>query len=388
MSTELIKLIFSLMVWGIGEGLFISFIPVYLQQQGVEPDQIGMILSGVAVIMAISHLPAGYLADRIGRRPLLRASWLLGLLACLSMAFAPNLSLFVFGYALYGLTSFVMVPLNSYITTARRNWSVERAITLVYSAFGVGSILGPIFGGLIGNRFGLQKSFLIGTLFFVLSTTIVFFLQSQPIEKQPSSNAVRRLGDLLTRPFREYLLVVFFVVLFIYLPLPLSQNFLRYQRNVNLELIGWLVSIRNLGSVGFNLVLGHFNARKGFFLAQAVMGLAAVLIWAGNRLPWYGLAYLLMGSFQTTRTLATAQGRIMISTANLGLGYGLVETASATASVAAPLLAGFIYQANPTWIYILSLILISLGLVSTLIFYRSHPVPSLSAQEMADDMTV
>ena len=78
----------SLFTWGIGEGMFFNFQPIYLEQLGSNPQQIGMILGGFGFAMAITHIPAGYLADKLGRRPMLLAAWTIGLFATVMMAFA------------------------------------------------------------------------------------------------------------------------------------------------------------------------------------------------------------------------------------------------------------------------------------------------------------
>jgi MFS family permease len=59
--------------WGLGEGCFSSN-RSHLEQLGAAPIQIGAILGGFGLAMTVSHLPAGYLADRIGRKPLLVAA--------------------------------------------------------------------------------------------------------------------------------------------------------------------------------------------------------------------------------------------------------------------------------------------------------------------------
>ena len=120
MSRDLILIALSLMTWGIGEGMFMPFQTPYLEQMGADSLQIGRILGLVGMAMAITHLPAGFLSDRMGRRPLLLTAWGIGAVATWAMALAPNLSLFVTGAILYGFTAFVMTPLNSYITSARR----------------------------------------------------------------------------------------------------------------------------------------------------------------------------------------------------------------------------------------------------------------------------
>ena len=88
MSRDLILVSLSLLVWGLGEGMFFIFQPLYLQQFGADPRMIGGILGAMGLAMAAAQVPAGYLADRIGSRPLMWAAWVVGVLATGIMAFA------------------------------------------------------------------------------------------------------------------------------------------------------------------------------------------------------------------------------------------------------------------------------------------------------------
>jgi len=75
------------------------------------------------------------------------------------MALARELPMFVVGILLYGLTSAVLSPLNSYVVAARGKWSVGRALSFISAAFNAGAILGPLLGGLVAERFGLRWIF-------------------------------------------------------------------------------------------------------------------------------------------------------------------------------------------------------------------------------------
>ena len=152
MSRDLILIAFAMLVWGLGEGMFFFFQPLYLQELGADPLQIGAILGAVGLAMTLAYLPAGYLSDRIGRRPLLILAWVIGALCTGVMALSRSLPIFIASMVLYGTTSAVTVPLNSYITAARGRFSVGRALTLISAFFNLGYILGPLIGGQVGQR--------------------------------------------------------------------------------------------------------------------------------------------------------------------------------------------------------------------------------------------
>jgi hypothetical protein len=153
-----------------------------------------------------------------------------------------------------------------------------------------------------------------------------------------------------------------------YLPQPLSPNFLQNQRHLSLGQIGQLYSMSSIGVVVLNLALGQLPARVGFVLGQAAVGLFALLLWQGSGLPWYMTGYFLLGGYKTARSLATAQMQEFVHQAKMGLSYGLTETVSSTAMILAPILAGYLYDLNPTWMYSTGLALVSASILLNLLF--------------------
>jgi MFS family permease len=367
MKRDLLFIVLALVTWGVGEGMFLLFTPLYLQEMGASSLQIGAILGLVGAFMMVAHLPSGYLADRIGRRPLLWTAWLMGLAAAWIMALAPNLTVFVAGNALYGLTSFVIAPLNSYITAARGNWSVGRAITLISATYNTGAILGPLLGGWIAQRSGLQSNFQIAATIFFFSTASILFIRKQPVEKIPDGESRARFIELWQGRMPRFLLVLFVVMFGMMLPQPFSQNYLQNQRGLDMAQIGLLLSLRSLGIVVLNLGLGHLNARRGFLLAQVGMLMFTFLLWRGESLLWFAGGYFLLGSYQTARALANAQGRTLVKPANMGMAYGMIEMTMAMAAFLAPPVAGQLYNIDPSLIYSISLGLIGAG-IAVMIF--------------------
>ncbi|HSM24444.1 MAG TPA: MFS transporter [Anaerolineaceae bacterium] len=94
----------SLFFWGVGEGLFLFFQPIYLLNLGADPIAIGAILGGMGFMTTISQIPTGYLSDRFGSRPLMWFSWIWGTIAAWMMALSGSLILFVIALLLYGFT--------------------------------------------------------------------------------------------------------------------------------------------------------------------------------------------------------------------------------------------------------------------------------------------
>ena len=385
MSRDLILIAISMFTWGVGEGMFLYFQPIYLQQLGADPVRIGAILGGFGLMMTISHMPAGYLADRLGRRPVMQAAWVLGVLATWIMALAGSLPIFVSGLLLYGVTMFVLSPLYSYVTAARGKLSVGRALTLISAAFNLGVVIGPVLGGYIGEVAGLRQTYFIAGWIFIVSTIVIFLIRPQPVDTPTPE--MRGNAWLLNQRAFAYLGIVFLAMFATYLPQPLSPNFLQNQRNLSLSQIGQLYSMSSIGVVVLNLALGQLPARVGFMLGQAAVGLFALLLWQSSGLPWYLIGYFLLGGYKTARSLATAQMQEFVHQAKMGLSYGLTETVSSTAMILSPILAGYLYDLNPTWMYSVGVALVSVSILVNLLYSpaaKAREVGARSPTEPAD----
>jgi MFS family permease len=293
-------------------------------------------------------------------------AWVVGVLAALVMGFALTLPVFIVGMLLYGLTAFVTSPMNSYVTAARGKMSPVRAMTLVSAAYSLGAILGPISGGWIGARIGLRSVYLISAGVFVVSTVILFFLHPQPRDVHDPATPPESLWK--NTRFISFLGINFLAMFVMYLPQPLTPRFLQNERGLSLQSIGLLGSIGNLGNTLLALVLGQIVARSGFLLAQVSVAVFSLLLWKGTGLGWYALGYFLLGGFRSTRSLIYAQVRPLIHPAQMGLAYGVAETASALAVMLAPLLAGVLYTQDPGRVYWVSAGMIAVMMVVSGIF--------------------
>ncbi len=382
MSRDLILVAISLFAWGLGESAFFSFQPLYLEQLGADPLLIGGVLGAYGIATTLVHIPAGYLADRFGRRPIMWSAWVLGIIATWFMAISSSLPGFIAGVVIYGLTMFVLAPLNSYITAARGKLSVGRAITFVSASFHTGAVIGPIMGGYLGDHYGFRSIFFIAGVIFIISTFIIFFIRPQPTEAIVKGEN----GNTLIANYRYLSFVaVFFLASFtMYLPQPLSPNYLQNQGGLSLIQIGQLYSISEVGIVIISLIFGQMDARKGFLFGQMAIALFSLFLWQGKGLPMYSLAYFLLGGYRAARSLATAHIRSLVESANMGLAYGLAETFAGLATVLAPILAGFFYSSEPSKMYSISITLV----IITILISAFVTSPSRSLNKQGESLSI
>ncbi len=374
LNRSLLFIAVALLLWGFGEGMFFNFVPIYLDRQFLlSKYEIGWVLGAFGLSMAITHIPAGRLSDRMGRRPLLIAAWILGLLSTMIMGFALVLPLFLLGLFGYGLTAFVSSPLSSYVTAARGKWPIGTVLSLTTATFGMGMALGPITGGWIGDNYGMRMSFFVAAAMFVLSTAFIFFIERQPIDDHDPEAPPPNLRS--NQHFIVFMGVLAFAIFAMYLAQPLTPNFLEGVRGLSLSETGLIFTAGALGNSIMAILLSRIHPRRGFLIAQALVILFALFIWRGTSLPVYVAGYFLLGGFRAGRPMALAQARELVHDSQMGVTYGIMETVSAVIFILTPPLAGILFERDPMIIYPLSIGLIIVS-IAVSYFFSPRRVPS------------
>ena len=367
MNRNLAFIAIALFLWGIGEGMFFNFVPIYLDVQfALSKYQIGLILGAFGFFMAITHVPAGRLADRFGRKPLLLIAWLLGLVSTFIMGISNALPIFLVGLAGYGLTAFVSSPLSSYVTAARGKWPVATVLSLTTATFGMGMALGPVTGGWIGDHYGMRMSFLVAAGVFVFSTLSMIFIARQPIDHHDPDSPPPSLAS--NKSFIVLMGVLAFAIFAMYLAQPLTPNFLAGIRELSLSETGLIFTIGALGNSLMAVTFSQINPRRGFLFAQVLVILFALFIWKGSSLPIFALGYFLLGGFRAGRPMVMAQARELVHESQMGITYGVMETVSAIVSIITPPIAGILFEMDPFIVYPVSIGMIVVSLLLSSIY--------------------
>ena len=373
MTRDLKILSFSLLTWGIGEAFFIYTQTLYMEQLGADALTIGGILALAALGMTLTHIPAGALADRVGSRRIIRVNWVFSLAAAILMYLANGLTIFTIGLVLYQFTGFVLSPLSAYISSARGKWSASRALTTTYAMFSIGGFIGSSLGWYMGDLLSLQAGYGLAMIIFVVSTVSIFLLKDQPIEIQrPTGNfaALRKRPD-----FRRFLIISALILFSAYLSWPLTPNYLHDIRSVSTDMIRFLGALYSLGTAVLSLLISRLESRRGILVAQILMATSVGMLWLGGSAPLFAAGYFLAGGFRVNRALLTSRVESMVSPANKGLAFGILETVSGVTLTIAPPVAGYLYQIFPALPFPVSLSLIGFTLIIvTTLYTRQEPV--------------
>ncbi|MDC7743418.1 TCR/Tet family MFS transporter [Rhizobium binxianense] len=155
MTRSLIVIFTAIVLDAVGIGLIFPILPQLLQDithaENVAPT-IGTLTALYAVMQFIFAPVLGALSDRLGRRPVLLISLAGAAVNYLLLAFAPNLLLLSVGRAIAGLTSANISVATAYITDISPEETRARRFGLFNAMFGLGFIIGPVLGGVLGDH--------------------------------------------------------------------------------------------------------------------------------------------------------------------------------------------------------------------------------------------
>jgi MFS transporter, DHA1 family, tetracycline resistance protein len=112
---------------------------------------IGLFATVWAVMQFFASPFLGMLSDKVGRRPVILLSNAVGAIDFAIMALAPNLWWLFAGRVLSVIASGNMTAASAYIADVTPPEKRAAAFGMIGSAFGLGFMLGPAIGGIVGN---------------------------------------------------------------------------------------------------------------------------------------------------------------------------------------------------------------------------------------------
>jgi DHA1 family tetracycline resistance protein-like MFS transporter len=125
----------------------------------------------------------GNLSDTYGRRPIILLSLLGAGLDYLFMALAPTWRWLFVGRVIAGITGANITAANAYVADVSPPELRARNFGLIGACFGVGFILGPAFGGVLGG-YGLRLPFMAAAALNLCNALYGFFVLPESHEKE------------------------------------------------------------------------------------------------------------------------------------------------------------------------------------------------------------
>jgi DHA1 family tetracycline resistance protein-like MFS transporter len=155
MNKPLIVIFAAICLDAVGIGLVFPTLPRLLEEVTHSPGIVAYagIMTALYAAMQFLFAPVlGALSDNLGRRPVLLISLAGAAINYLITAFAPQLWMLFIGRAIAGLTSANISVATAYITDITKQNKRADRFGLFSAMFGIGFIIGPVLGGVLGDH--------------------------------------------------------------------------------------------------------------------------------------------------------------------------------------------------------------------------------------------
>jgi DHA1 family tetracycline resistance protein-like MFS transporter len=178
----------TLLVDVIGWGIIIPVIPALIEEliQGdiSEAAKVGGWLTFAYAIVQFIFAPIiGNLSDKFGRRPIILVSLFGFSLDYLLLAFSPTITWLFVGRIIAGITGASITTASAYIADISTPENRAKNFGLIGAAFGLGFIIGPVIGGLLG-QYGSRVPFYATAILCMLNFLYGYFILPESLPKE------------------------------------------------------------------------------------------------------------------------------------------------------------------------------------------------------------
>ncbi|HUO04063.1 MAG TPA: MFS transporter [Candidatus Binataceae bacterium] len=343
----------------LGFGIVIPFLPMFAKNLGVGAFGVGLIMAIYSLMQLIVAPVLGRISDRVGRKPVI----MLGLLGSSAgyaiYGFAGSFVALLASRALHGACAGTISTAQAYVADTTDDKNRARGMGMIGAAFGLGFVLGPALGGLLG-QWGLRTP-----VFFAAGLTLGNFVfagirlpeshhpdKSQPLERGGIIEPLLALPRELTRHRLTRLFGIAFLV---------TSAIAALETTFALT----AAAVYGYGAVGVGMTLAFAGVvqavTQGYLLGKVVkrVGEQSLVKWGALALavglaplgtlasPFamlalmailslgYGLASPSIASLISRNTAGHLQGEVL----------GVNQSAMSLARICGPIMGGLLYQA-------------------------------------------
>lgn len=379
LERNILVMLAALLILGMGEELWLRFVPKYLEALGANAWVIAFYGVLRDFLDAVYQYPGGWLADRLGRRAALALFTALAAVGYGLYLVAPHWSWVLFGTLFVTAWSSLTLPaifaiIGDTLPQARRamGFGVQSILKRVPI------ILAPALGGYFIASFGLVEGVRLGlaiTLVLALCAIAVVlrYYQEKPLSS-PDGMGLTAVWHRLDRRLKRLLLADclarwadgitdVFVILYV-------MNVLR----VDALGFGWLTGLQMLTAVLIYLPIAHLSdrlGRKPFVLLTFVFfALYPLAVVSTSGIFWLAGAFVIGGLREIGEPARKALIVDLAQETARGRAVGVYYLVRGLVVFPASLVGGWLWTIDPTWPFYCAF---GVGLTATLAYALCAP---------------
>jgi DHA1 family multidrug resistance protein-like MFS transporter len=365
----------------LGFGMVMPIMPFYVESMGASATQLGLLVAVSPLIQLVASPIWGSVSDRWGRKPVLVVGLVGYGISMLLFGLATELWMLFAARGLGALLSAATMPTTmAYVSDSTSEQDRGAGMGVLGAATGLGMILGPALGGLLGSQSLSTPFFLTAGVCLLTVVLVVLFLpESLPQEaRQPAPTGIRPRAR--ARELRQTLAgplgVLFFMAFLVSFGLTNFQGIFGYYAlkkfGYGTEEVGWILTVVGIvAALTQGVLTGPLTRRWG----EAVVIKATLLFSAvgfGLLLAADSLATVLLTTALFTLPNALLRPAVISLTskhadeAQQGIVMGLNNSFTSLGRVLGPIWAGLAFDLNPSLPYLSGAVVMAVGFLISL----------------------
>lgn len=375
-----------------GQGVVSPVLPLYASEFGVGTTMVGLTITTFAAARLLLNVPAGYIADRFGRRAILIGGPAITSIGMIGSGMADSIwTLLVWRFVAGAGSALYMGGAMVYLMDIARPDQLSRYVATNQWALSLGVSMGPGIGGLVAERWGLSAPFFVVGVTALAASVYSLFRLPETLGTNPGGRstvqddvdeaATLNARDLLfSRPF--VLLAAAAMTIFVarggirgtLMPLR-AQEALGWGPSE----IGLLFTLTGLMTLFTLMPAGRASdsiGRRSVILFSGVMAGAGALVVAGSAT----VAAFVIGNVVMSLGTGTAGPAPAAFVADLtpphlrGVMVGLYRSAGDLGVIAGPVLLGLLAdEVSIGWSMSVAGVLVALAGIAFYVGNRDHP---------------
>jgi DHA1 family tetracycline resistance protein-like MFS transporter len=343
-KTTVLFIFIAVLVDVIGLGIIIPVVPSLVMQltgEGISRAAIygGWLWFAYAAMQFFCAPVLGNLSDKVGRRPVILFSLFALGVDYLIMGFAPSLLWLFVGRTLAGMAGASFIPAYAYLADVSTPDKRAQNFGIVGAAFGLGFIVGPAAGGVLGEL-GTRVPFFVAAGLALANVTFGYFVLPESLSlenRRPfdirRANPVGALSHIRKYPLVSGLAAAVFFWQVGHQVLPSTWSYFTMYRfgwseaavGASLAFVGLIMAISQ--GLLTRVVVPRLGERRTAMIGMAC-AFCGYLAWAFATRGWMmyaimvawllaGLVYPSMNAIMSQQVPANAQGELQGAVASL-----------------------------------------------------------------------
>ena len=399
MRLPVVFIFITVVLDSMGIGIIMPVLPDLIREVGnVDLSQAALWGGMLTVVFAINQFlfspTLGGLSDAIGRRPVLLVALFVMAVDYLIMGFAQSMWLLFVGRFIGGITAATQSTAAAYMADISSHEDKAKNFGLLGAAFGVGFVLGPMLGGLLGE-FGSRAPFFAAAAIAFANMLFGYFVLPESVTKDNirtfewrRANPFGALAQMKKLPAIMPMLIVFLLLSIAFFVYPSVWAFFgRAQFNWDARMVGLSLAAYGFGiviiqGVLIRPILKRFGERVTALFGMCIH-LLTFLAYPLMTETWHVFAYLPISVFSAVAVPAL-QGLMSNNVPKNTQGelQGVMSSLTAIATIVSPFVMTRVFSHFtredsaiylPAAPFIVSALAVMIALV---VFHRWKPVAS------------